>query len=321
MEFIRGQVESVRPLRDTWGRVVVFHGSDRERATVMGTVLGLTAGDTVVAEGQWTNHPRWGAQFKAREIKVVAPSDAAGAIEWMRGRLPGIGRKLATEITERWPIPQLWEVLGAELAPGERSPLEVVRGVNNRRAHEIYAAYREHRAERDLMVGLKGFGLTDGQCAQLVASYGESVIETIRRDPYALIADLHGWGWKKADALALRMGLPADHPGRLRACLEWMLGEEQGRGNVCVPAAKLVALVMRELSSPVPVPAAAVRRAANDLLDGERVVLRQRGDGVVDAYRAPMAVAEEGVASCVLRLLGVDSAGAVAPATEGSEAA
>lgn len=306
METIRGQIESLRVLTDTWGKVVVLHGSDRERADVVGTVLGLREGDTVEAHGVWSTHPRWGRQFKAKEIAVVAPSDAAGAVEWCRGRLPGVGRKIATEMVERWPPPELWEVLRGDYDVEGTSPLVTIRGITHERAHEIAAAYRQHEAERDLMVALKSYGLTDGQCAQVVQAYGAAAPQRLREDPYALIDELHGWGWKRADALALRMGLPADHPGRVRACLEWMLGEAKGAGHVYVPAGKLVAMVARELS----VPPAAVKREANVLLDAGRLVLRGSA-----AYRADLAEAEEGVAASVRRLLGPEVA------REGNEAA
>lgn len=298
--MVRGQVESVQMLRESWGRAVVLCGSDRERAVVMGTVLGISPGDTVEAHGLWTSHPDYGRQFKAQRIEVVVPEDGAGAIEWMLGRLPQVGRKQATAMVERWPVPELWDVLALDPVPPQVSPLAELRGITPERAVAIHQAYREHRSERDLMVRLKGWGLTEGQCAGVVMKYGADAPFRLRANPYALIEELHGWGWKRADRLALKMGLPADHPGRIRACLSWMLDEAQGAGHVFVPAGRLVAMVARELH----VASGAVKREANDMLDAGQLVLRPSRRGPSAAYTPKLDRAEARLARSVRRLLG-----------------
>lgn len=335
-ETIRGQVESVRVFRDSWGIITLLGGSANERTTVTGTVLGFDVGDTIEVRGDWTDHPKWGRQFKARQIETIVPNDTLGAIEWLRGRLPMVGRKLATEMVERWGLPRLWEVLehapGAaaaergELAPPEPSPLCELRGITPARAAAIHRAYRTHRAERDRIVAMKRYQLTDRQIGKLTEKFGERALEEVRRDPYCLIELVDGFGWQRSDDLARRMGLPTDHPSRIRAAVLHLLQEAEGAGHVYVPAGKLVGMAVRLLGG---VSEAQVRREANELLDTSKIV--RRGPAV---YRPPLAEAEAAVAESVVRLLraapaggqstgaaGADAEGAVASGEEGDEAA
>lgn len=305
-EQLRGQVERVRVIRDSWGIVTLLAGSASERTAVTGTVLGFDVGDTVEVTGDWREHPRWGWQFRAREIRTVIPNDTAGAVEWLRGRLPAVGRKLATEMVERWGLPELWDVLdhdpaGAaaregELVHPEPSPLCELRGITPARAERIHRAYREHRAERDRIVAMKRWQLTDRQIAKLTDAFGDEALARVRRDPYCLIELVDGFGFQRSDDLARRMGLPADHPSRIRAGLLHLLSEAEGAGHVYVPAGRLVSMAVRLLGSRVD--EAAVRREANALLDGEKIV--RLGARV---YRPRLAEAEAAVAESVVRLL------------------
>jgi len=288
-ETLKGQVHDVRVFGGGWGILSVLHGSKDELAKVTGHPLGVQTGDTVECTGAWGNHPKHGRQFQAREIRVVVPTDAAGAIAWMLSKLPNIGRRLATELAERWPPPEIWEVL--EQRPDE---LVEVRGITHERARLIHAAYLEALPDRDELVELKGYGLTDRQIAALQEVFEDGTLEAIRRDPYVLITRVDGFGWKRADDLAMKMGLPANHPSRIRAFLLYAMREASGAGHVYVPAGKLVGKAGRELG----VQAHEVRREANALLEDEQLVVR---DG--RAYLRWLHVAESTVAADLARML------------------
>lgn len=317
MDTLKGQVESLRLIGgDGWGTMVVLCGSATERATVVGHPLGVEVGDTVEVEGVWAQHPRYGRQLKARAIRVVAPTDASGVIEWLRSRLPMIGRRIATMLVERYGVPGVWDVLER----GDVVELSAVPGVTRERAARIFAAYATHRAERDLMVELKRFQLTDRQCARVLERFGDRALEALREDPYALAREVQGFGFVRADGVARAMGLPADHPARVRAAIEHLLEEAAGAGHVFVPAPKLAAMAARLLGLGER-GEAIVRREGRTLIDAGRVVQRE-----ARLYRPELDRAERRVAESVERLLvgaGVACAGAGGgiAARKGSEAA
>lgn len=243
MPSLTGQVEALQLLRENWGRLLLLHGSDRELAVVTGTFLGVQAGDSIEVHGDWVRHPRYGLQFKAQRVVSLVPSDASGVIEWLMSRLPNVGRKLATEMVQRWGIPGIWDVLER----GDSEALTQVRGITEARARILFASYRKYRAERDEMVVLRGWGLTDRQIQRVLAAWGEDAIPKLREDPFQLIRCVTGFGFQRASEVADRMGMPADHPARIRAALIYTLEGRRSAGDVFVPVDRLVAMGQRLL--------------------------------------------------------------------------
>lgn len=297
MSKIRGQVEASRVISQGWGTLTVLYGSDNERATVTGHPLGIEVGDTVEVTGDWTKHRKFGLQFKATTIRVVAPSNAAGAIAWILSRLPGVGRKRATAMVETWGLPELWAVM--EKHPGE---LAAISGITDARALEIGRVYLEVAHERERIVALRGYGLSDRQASTVVEKWGADAVEKLRADPYVL-AEIYGFGFKRSDAIAMQMGLPANHPSRIRAGLESMLEEARGKGHCYVPAAKLIAMTSRALG----VTEREVIREGRAYIAGGKAVQREginrKGENVARVYSAKTDAAEGDVARAVARLI------------------
>jgi exodeoxyribonuclease V alpha subunit len=110
------------------------------------------------------------------------------------------------------------------------------------RAQEILAAYVENKGERDRVVKLKGWGLTDGQIARVVDQWGDHAEAELVKNPYSLMDAVDGFGWQRADQVAQRMGVKLDSPPRCSAALMHGLKEGAGHGNTYVSNGKLVSL-------------------------------------------------------------------------------
>jgi exodeoxyribonuclease V alpha subunit len=299
IETLRGEIAEVKLLRDSWGKIRLRAGSgDSPNAEVTGTVLGFEAGTTVECRGRW-EETKWGRQFRALTIVTVIPADASGAIAWISSKLPGIGRKRATEIVERFGIPGLWGVL--EHRPHE---LEAVRGITAETAARIADEYRRVQGEREEMVTLRGWGLTESQIKRCREVWKDRIVEELQRDPFQLCELVHGFGFVRADEVAMKMGIPADHPGRLRACLLHKLGEAEGAGHCYVPTGALVAIASRDLG----VHPSLVRSVLDELVEGERVIA---ANGGARLYRATTYEAETELVEGVLELLTVPPAPAI----------
>lgn len=237
LDTIRGEVAEHRLLKGDWGRIKLRAGSgDAATVIVTGQILGIDVGSTVECKGRWNDDPKWGRQLRATTIVTVVPNDASGAIAFIASKLPRIGRKRATELVERYGIPALWDVL-------EREPERIaadVKGVTLEAAREIAAAYQAVRGEREEMVTLRGWGLTESQIKRCKEVWKGKVVDELRRDPFQLCELVYGFGFKRADEVAQRMGIPADHAGRIQAALLHVLGEAEGQGHCYVQSGKLV---------------------------------------------------------------------------------
>lgn len=288
-ETLAGQVTDLRLYSGGWGILRVRASSDDRESTVTGHPLGVKLGDTIQATGRWDDHPRWGRQFVASEIRTVVPSDAAGAIGWIASRIVGLGRKRAAQLVEVFGIPEVWAVLQDPAKLAEQP------GISGKRAAAIVESYIEEQAGREQAVELKGWGLTDGQIAAVRKAWGSAAIERLREDPFQLIEKVRGFGFKRADAVARRMGLPSDHPARIDAALMHVLGEAEKAGHCYVPNGRLLGMAERLLG----LDRETVGPRLRHVCDGERGA--RVGPKI---YSARVMRAEASVAAKVRALLG-----------------
>jgi exodeoxyribonuclease V alpha subunit len=85
------------------------------------------------------------------------------------------------------------------------------------------------------MVFLHSNGVSTSRATRIFKTYGEDAIEKVRSDPYRLAKDIHGIGFKTADQIAQKIGIPVD--SLLRACagLSHVLIEATGEGHCALP--------------------------------------------------------------------------------------
>lgn len=231
VETIKGEIVEYRVRNaDGWGTGELRLAGGRsalDEVTIVGKIVGAREGDTVELTGIWDEHPKFGRQFKIRSCNASRPDDTEGKVKWLASRLPDVGANRARELCERFGT-ELWTVI--ETA---HERLAEVPGITHERAVAIRDAYLAHRSERDAMVALRGWGLTDGQVARCVAEWGTlaKAVERIRGNPYELSSCVHGFGFRRADAVASKMGVAPDSPMRIRAGVEHVLDAACSEGH------------------------------------------------------------------------------------------
>ena len=89
------------------------------------------------------------------------------------------------------------------------------------------------------MVFLHSHGVSTSRSVRIYKTYGEGAVETVQANPYSLAKDIHGIGFKTADQIAQKVGVP--HDSLLRACagLSHALLEATNDGHCAQPVEKL----------------------------------------------------------------------------------
>jgi exodeoxyribonuclease V alpha subunit len=121
----------------------------RDLVTVVGHSAVISAGQWIIASGDWTNDRTHGQQFKARFFKTFAPTSLEGIEKYLAsGMIRGIGLVYAKKLLRAFGE-KVFDVIEAE-----PDRLREVDGIGPVRASRIAAAWAEQKVVREIMVFL-----------------------------------------------------------------------------------------------------------------------------------------------------------------------
>jgi exodeoxyribonuclease V alpha subunit len=204
--------------------------------TVVGPLLGAQPGESLRLRGRWASHPQYGRQFQVEGYTTVLPATIQGIRRYLgSGLIKGIGPKMAERIVDHFGQATL-EVI-------EQDPARLVKvpGLGPKRTAMITAAWAEQQAIKEVMVFLQGVGVSTSLAVRIYKTYRDEALEVVRREPYRLAGDVWGIGFKTADQLAQRLGIPHDSPERVKAGLQFTLSQASEDGHCYLPETELVA--------------------------------------------------------------------------------
>jgi exodeoxyribonuclease V alpha subunit len=258
----------------------------RELVTVVGAAASVNPGEWLVAEGGWRQDREFGLQFQAALLRSSAPTSREGIERYLgSGMIKGIGPVYAGKLVARFGD-RVFDIIEQESAR-----LEEIEGIGPERRKRIKAAWQEQKTVREIMVFLHSQGVSTSRAVRIYRTYGETAVQTVRGDPYGLARDIHGIGFKTADQIAQKLGIPPDSVLRARAGLRHVLLEGQSRGHAALPQE----LLLEEAGKLLGVSEAITQRALEEsTASGEVIVEIVEGESLV--FTPSLKRAEETIA-------------------------
>jgi exodeoxyribonuclease V alpha subunit len=202
----------------------------REPIAVLGSLPSVSAGEWLTAEGRWERDREFGLQFRAAQLNSTAPTTREGIEKYLgSGMVKGIGPVYAKKLVEKFGE-KIFDIIEKE-----SGRLQDIEGIGPERRRRIREAWAEQKVIRQIMVFLHSNGVSTSRAVRIYKVYGENAIEKVRANPYLLSQDIHGIGFKTADQIAQKMGIP--HDSILRACagLDHVLLEATNQGHCALP--------------------------------------------------------------------------------------
>ncbi|MCX6930782.1 MAG: AAA family ATPase [Verrucomicrobia bacterium] len=289
IESLSGLIERVTFFNEENGFAVlkVKAKGHRDQVTVVGSLPSVSAGEWVTAKGRWVQDKEFGLQFRANMLNSTAPTTKEGIEKYLgSGMVKGIGpvyaKKLVGKFGER-----IFDIIEQESAR-----LEDVVGIGPKRRQRIKEAWAEQKVIRKIMVFLHSNGVSTSRAVRIYKTYGEGAIEKVQLDPYCLAKDIHGIGFKTADQIAQKIGIP--HDSIIRACagLDHVLLEATGNGHCAQP----VELLRDEAGKLLLVDEKIVNAALEKTLAGGDLVRETIADQEL-IFLPSLKRAEEGIAA------------------------
>lgn len=194
-------------------------------------------GEAVALRGSWVDHPTYGRQWKVIErIHEDATVTEESLAAWltMHGRGLGIGQKRAEKIAAEFGS----NFSGWLKDDPERIAIEA--GVSLESIHEIARLWETQENKTAVFMALAKYELTSHQFETLYERFKGSIVALLEENPYLLIREVHGLGFKKVDEIARKVGVPLTHPGRIEAAITFAITKEEEDGSTCVERGRLI---------------------------------------------------------------------------------
>lgn len=293
-ENLSGLVERVTFFNEDSGFAVlkVKAKGYRDLVTLVGSLPSVNAGEWITAEGQWVQDKQFGRQFRADLLSSTAPTSREGIEKYLgSGMVKGIGPTYARKMVEEFGE-KIFEIIDHH-----SGMLERIEGIGPIRRRKIKTAWMEQKVVREIMVFLHSHGVSTSRAVRIYKTYGDDAIDRVRENPYALAKDIPGIGFKTADQIARKVGVPADSLLRAAAGLSHVLLEATNNGHCALPIDLLKEEAGKLLLVEDNVISAALERSL-----GEGEITRETiGDHDL-IFLSTLKRAEEGIAARIRRL-------------------
>ena len=241
---------------------------DEPEIIVTGTMADIAEGEDYTFWGELTQHPKYGEQLKASRYERAKPTSSGLIKYFSSAQFKGIGRKTAEKIVQLYGDNTIDHILD------DPSRLDNIAGLSKETKDRFLARLKLHYGTEQILAKLAEYGLTNRVAVDIFNHYKEDSLEIIQENPYQLVEDIQGVGFKIADQLAEELGIEANAPQRFRAALVHTLFEtSMERGDTYVEARDLLeqAITTLEEARPVELDPAAVAQELSTLITEDKV--------------------------------------------------
>lgn len=219
--------------------------------------------DPVVLHGTWERHPKFGRQFKVTHFAFDQRMGPEGLAHYLANHpdIKGIGPVKARRIVEAFgeDFDRVIDEEPERIAAVAKVPLESVQALR--------AEWLRTRTLNASLTWLASFELTHHQMSALIEKFGNAVVTVLKTDPYLLVREVPGFGFKRVDVVARKMGTPKEHPSRIRAGVVHCVAERLDQGDCWVDYEDLIELANALLVMDVADSRERIEQALDGLVD------------------------------------------------------
>ena len=193
--------------------------------TAVGSLPGISVGESVEFTGEWVTHASYGEQIRVSSYKSVLPQSEIQVLMYLSsGIIRGIGPVTAKKIVDKFGSKTL------EIMRDEPYRLAEIKGISAAKAHEVHESLMSKQVMQSLVMFLQPYGITPAFALKVFRALGADAVSKIKQNPYCLCS-VDGIGFKTADSLAMGMGFEASNEERLREGVLYVMREAVQNGD------------------------------------------------------------------------------------------
>lgn len=234
MEKLTGVIDHFLYRNETNGYGVMELTTEYDDVICVGTLSGYDEGEMVVVSGEYVIHPVYGQQLKIESIKAILPTGIMGIERYLSsGIIKGVGPKMAKRIVNEFGEDTF------KVIEQEPNRLIKIKGISERIAQSICEQVVGKKEQQDALIFLSQYGISQTMSVKIYDAFGDMIYSIIRDNPYKIIDEVDGIGFKKADEIAKKAGIKVDSEYRIQSGIVYVLTQAMSEGHTYLPMEEL----------------------------------------------------------------------------------
>ncbi len=234
METIQIKIERITYANQETGYVVLRGILKNRQVTAVGIIPEVVTGANLTGteyqfQGDW-QRSKYGYQFVFDQATLLTNR----LYYFLAKVVKGLGEKTSRRLIDHYGESQLIEII-------EKTPERLLefKGIKEKKLAKIKTSWEKQRDIRELATYLLPYGITPNLIVRIYNHFERDAVKKIQENPY-LLTEIRGIGFKTADDIASRLGIPFDSTFRIQAAIIHLLMEaSENDGHTYLPAAEL----------------------------------------------------------------------------------
>ncbi len=183
-----------------------------------GSFYNLRSKTNYAMYGEYTNHPKYGNQFRVTSYELLLPTKEEELIEFLSSDLFPIGEKTAMKIVNEFKDETLDIILN------NPNNLECIPNLPQSRIEKIHKVLIDYQYSSKIVIELTTLGFTNKNALAIVHKYKNRAMDKITENIYALIEEMD-FNFMDIDSIALNLGLEENDERRIQALIIYVMNE------------------------------------------------------------------------------------------------
>jgi len=207
--------------------IAVLKSGEKISGTYYESSVENIKGSAITLTGFWDEHKKHGKTFKFETLKV----NQNELFFFLNKIIKGFTKKLSADLIEKFGQEGLIDILDNDI---ER--LLEFKGIKEKRLKKIQASWKQFRSMRRLGEFLSPFDVSPALLTTIAGAMKDvdEPCTKIKDNPY-ILTNINSIGFKRADELALKMGIDRENEGRISSAMDYvLLNYCEAQGNSCI---------------------------------------------------------------------------------------
>ncbi len=160
---------------------------------------------------------KYGQEYISKSYRLHLDKSKEGIVSYFDNFVDGVGKKTAEKI---------YDLLGynaIDLIIEDKNVLKKIKGLSQKKIEFIYDSLKKNKESNDVYVSLIDLGLSSQNVSKIFMKYQNDSLKKINENPYILIKELDNFGFKKADEIAMHIGISSHNVMRISECVLYIL--------------------------------------------------------------------------------------------------